>query len=202
MSSAVPALDFGSMTQTIQFLMEIDKLKSVQRRTKVMGTQRQENSAEHSWHFAIAALSLAPYASDEVNIQRVIQMALLHDIVEIDAGDVMVYDLAARAAIHDQEVAAAKRLFGILPEPQRGVFTALWQEYEAGESADARFALVLDRCMPMLMNLHNGGQSWVENDISLQQVLDRNTMIADIHPELWQYLEQHLQDAQRKGWLK
>ncbi|MCO7508165.1 HD domain-containing protein [Serratia fonticola] len=202
MSSAVPALDFGSMTQTIQFLMEIDKLKSVQRRTKVMGTQRQENSAEHSWHFAIAALSLAPYASDEVNIQRVIQMALLHDIVEIDAGDVMVYDLAARAAIHDQEVAAAKRLFGILPEPQRGVFTALWQEYEAGESADARFALVLDRCMPMLMNLHNGGQSWVENDISLQQVLDRNTMIADIHPELWQYLEQHLQDAQCKGWLK
>lgn len=202
MSSAVPALDFGSMTQTIQFLMEIDKLKSVQRRTKVMGTQRQENSAEHSWHFAIAALSLAPYASDEVDIQRVIQMALLHDIVEIDAGDVMVYDLAARAAIHDQEVAAAKRLFGILPEPQRGVFTALWQEYEAGESADARVALVLDRCMPMLMNLHNGGQSWVENDISLQQVLDRNTMIADIHPELWHYLEQHLQDAQRKGWLK
>ncbi len=202
MSSAVPALDFGSMTQTIQFLMEIDKLKSVQRRTKVMGTQRQENSAEHSWHFAIAALSLAPYASDEVDIQRVIQMALLHDIVEIDAGDVMVYDLAARAAIHDQEVAAAKRLFGILPEPQRGVFTALWQEYEAGESADARFALVLDRCMPMLMNLHNGGQSWVENDISLQQVLDRNTMIADIHPDLWHYLEQHLQDAQRKGWLK
>ena len=202
MSSAVPALDFGSMTQTIQFLMEIDKLKSVQRRTKVMGTQRQENSAEHSWHFAIAALSLAPYASDEVDIQRVIQMALLHDIVEIDAGDVMVYDLAARAAIHDQEVAAAKRLFGILPEPQRGVFTALLQEYEAGESADARFALVLDRCMPMLMNLHNGGQSWVENDISLQQVLDRNTMIADINPELWHYLEQHLQDAQRKGWLK
>ncbi|VTR27138.1 Uncharacterised protein [Serratia fonticola] len=85
---------------------------------------------------------------------------------------------------------------------KRGVFTALWQEYEAGESADARFALVLDRCMPMLMNLHNGGQSWVENDISLQQVLDRNTMIADIHPELWHYLEQHLQDAQRKGWLK
>lgn len=98
MSSAVPALDFGSMTQVIQFLMEIDKLKGVQRRTKVLGTQRQENSAEHSWHFAIAAMSLAPYAGDDVDIQRVIQMALLHDIVEIDAGDVLVYDLAARAA--------------------------------------------------------------------------------------------------------
>lgn len=202
MSSAVPALDFGSMTQVIHFLMEIDKLKDVQRRTKVLGSQRQENSAEHSWHFAIAALSLAPYASTEVDIQRVIQMALLHDIVEIDAGDVMVYDLAARAAIHDQEVAAAKRLFGLLPEPQRTSFTALWQEYEEGESADARFALVLDRSLPMLMNLHNKGQSWVENGISLEQVVARNAMIADIHPELWQHLHHHLQDAQRKGWLK
>jgi len=149
MSSAVPALDFGSMTQVIQFLMEIDKLKGVQRRTKVLGTQRQENSAEHSWHFAIAAMSLAPYAGDDVDIQRVIQMALLHDIVEIDAGDVLVYDLAARAAIHDQEVAAARRLFGMLPEAQREYFTALWQEYEDGESADARFALLLDRTCTM-----------------------------------------------------
>lgn len=202
MSSAVAALNFGSMTQVVQFLMEIDKLKNVQRRTKVLGTQRQENSAEHSWHFAIAALSLAPYAGEGVDIQRVIQMALLHDIVEIDAGDVFVYDLAAREAIHDQEVAAAKRLFGLLPEPQREYFTALWQEYEAGESADARFALVLDRSMPMLMNLHNEGQSWVENNVSLEQVVKRNSMIADIHPELWKHLLQHLQDAQRKGWLK
>ncbi|AHG19328.1 hydrolase [Chania multitudinisentens RB-25] len=202
MPSVVPTLDFGSMTQAIQFLMEIDKLKSVQRRTKVLGRQRQENSAEHSWHFAIAALSLAPYAGENVDIQRVIQMALLHDIVEIDAGDVMVYDLAARAAIHDQEIAAAKRLFGLLPEPQREYFTALWQEYEDGESADARFAQVLDRSMPILMNLHNEGQSWVENDIRLEQVLARNTMIADTQPELWKHLLQHLQDAQRKGWLK
>lgn len=202
MSSAVPALEFGAMTEVIRFLMEIDKLKSVQRRTKVLGTQRQENSAEHSWHFAIAAMSLAPYAGKGVDIQRVIQMALLHDIVEIDAGDVLVYDLAARAAVHDQEVAAARRLFGMLPEPQREYFTALWQEYEDAETADARFALVLDRTMPMLMNLHNEGQSWVENGISLEQVLSRNEMIAEVYPELWQHLLHHLQDAQRKGWLK
>ncbi|KEY59279.1 HD family hydrolase [Serratia sp. DD3] len=202
MSSAVPVLNFGSMTQVIQFLMEIDKLKSVQRRTKVLGTQRQENSAEHSWHFAVAAFSLAPYASKEVDIQRVIQMALLHDIVEIDAGDVFVYDLSARAEIHDQEVAAAKRLFGLLPEPQREQFTALWQEYEEGSSADARFAFMLDRAMPMLMNLHNQGQSWIENNVSLNQVLERNGVIGDIHPELWQHLLHHLQEAQRKGWLK
>jgi putative hydrolase of HD superfamily len=100
------------------------------------------------------------------------------------------------------EVAAARRLFGMLPDTQREYFTALWQEYEDGESADARFALVLDRTMPMLMNLHNQGQSWVENGISLEQVLARNTTIAEVQPELWKYLLQHLQDAQRKGWLK
>ncbi|RLM06159.1 HD domain-containing protein [Gibbsiella quercinecans] len=202
MSSAVPALDFGSMTQTVAFLMEIDKLKGVQRRTKVLDSQRHENSAEHSWHFAVAAMSMAPYAGEGVDIQRVIQMALLHDIVEIDAGDVLVYDLAARAAIHDQEVAAARRLFGILPQAQREYFTALWQEYEDNETPDARFALVLDRTMPMLMNLHNGGQSWVENNISLEQVVARNAMIGETYPELWHYLLQHLQEAQRKGWLK
>lgn len=131
-----------------------------------------------------------------------IQMALLHDIVEIDAGDVLVYDLAARAAIRDREVAAARRLFGMLPDAQREYFTALWQEYEDAESADARFALVLDRTMPMLMNLHNEGQSWAESGISLEPVLERNVLIADVHPELWHHLLQHLQDAQRKGWLK
>lgn len=99
MSLAV--LDFGPLTETIQFLMEIDKLKDIQRRTKVIASLRQENSAEHSWHFAVAAMSLAPYAGPDVDINRVIKMALLHDIVEIDAGDVIVYDLAARAAIHE-----------------------------------------------------------------------------------------------------
>jgi len=202
MSSATSVLDFGSMTQTIQFLMEIDKLKNVERHTKVLTNQRRENSAEHSWHFALAAMSMAPFAGPDVNINRVIQMALIHDIVEIDAGDVMVYDLAARAAVHDQEVLAAQRLFGILPEPQRTHFTQLWLEYEASETADARFALLLDRIMPMLMNLHNGGQSWVENDIALEQVLKRSQFIAEVHPELWSHLRQHLVDAQNKGWLK
>ncbi|WP_114194600.1 HD domain-containing protein [Edaphovirga cremea] len=202
MSVVSPVLDFGSMTDVIQFLMEIDKLKSVQRRTKVLGTQRQENSAEHSWHFAIAAMSLAPYAAKGVDIQKVIQMALLHDIVEIDAGDVMVYDLAARDAIHNIELAAAKRLFGMLPESLGKQFMALWNEYEAGESAEARFAQVIDRALPMIMNLHNQGQSWVENGIRLEQVLARNSNIADVNPELWQHLRKHLDYAHQQGWLK
>ncbi|RAW92116.1 HD domain-containing protein [Photorhabdus laumondii] len=201
MSLAVSVVDFGPFTNIVGFLMELDKLKKVQRRIKLLDNRRQENSAEHSWHLAIAAMSFAPYAQ-EVDIQRVIQMALIHDIVEIDAGDVMVYDLTAREAIHEQEVKAANRLFGLLPEPQKNHFMSLWQEYEAGESQDARFALTLDRLMPILMNLHNKGQSWVENNIHFEQVINRNKFIANTYPELWQYLLPQLETAQKKGWLK
>ncbi|QIZ45989.1 HD domain-containing protein [Dickeya zeae] len=202
MSSALPVLDFGPMTDVVKFLMEIDKLKSVQRRSKVIGTDRQEDSAEHSWHFAVAVMSLAPYADDTIDITRVLKMALIHDIVEIDAGDVLVYDLKAREAIQQQEQAAATRIFGLLPQPQHDQFLALWHEYEAGDSAEALFALMIDRVMPVLMNLHNGGQSWVEHGIRLEQVLSRNDFIQDINPALWGYLKQHLEDAQAKGWLK
>ncbi|MFC3394393.1 HD domain-containing protein [Brenneria rubrifaciens] len=201
MSSAPSVLNFGPLTDVIGFLMEIDKLKHVQRRSKIIGSDRHEDSAEHSWHFAVAAMALAPYAGKDVDMPRVIQMALIHDIVEIDAGDVMVYDLPARLAVHDREVAAAARIFGLLPEPQRRQFHALWLEYEAGETASAQFALMIDRIMPMLMNLHNGGQSWVENGIRLEQVLGRADFIANINPELWRYLKQHLEEAKAKGWL-
>lgn len=194
-------LAFGAMTDVVHFLMEIDKLKLVERRTKIIDHGRPENSAEHSWHFAVAAMSLAPFAPENVDISRVIQMALLHDIVEIDVGDVLVYDLAARAAIADKEAAAAIRLFGLLPEPQSTQFLQLWQEYEAGISADARFAGALDRILPILQNLHNEGQSWRENGISLEQVLQRNALVGESWPELWQHVVSHLYTAQEKGWL-
>ncbi|WP_245164461.1 HD domain-containing protein [Buttiauxella brennerae] len=194
-------LAFGAMTDVIHFLMEIDKLKLVERRTKIIGHGRPENSAEHSWHFAVAAMSLTPFAPENVDISRVVQMALLHDIVEIDVGDVLVYDLAARAAIADKEAVAAIRLFGLLPEPQSTQFLQLWQEYEAGISADARFAGALDRILPILQNLHNEGQSWRENGISLEQVLQRNTLVGESWPELWQHVVSHLYTAQEKGWL-
>lgn len=196
------ALAFGELTDIVAFLIEIDKLKNIQRRTKVLNTQRQENTAEHSWHFAVAAMTLAPYADDGVDMTRVTQMALIHDIVEIDAGDVLVYDLAGREAVHALEAKAAQRLFGLLPAPQRRQFHELWLEYEAGETPSARFALMIDRLMPVLMNLHNQGQSWVENGITLDQVLTRNAFIAEVYPALWTHLSQHLQQAQQRGWLK
>ncbi|WPU23779.1 HD domain-containing protein [Cedecea neteri] len=193
---------FGEMSEAIHFLMEIDKLKLVQRRTKIIGHEQHEDSAEHSWHFAVAAMSLAPWAREDVDIQRVIQMALLHDIVEIDVGDVLVYDIAAREAIAEKEAVAARRLFGLLPEPQGPQFLALWEEYEAGTTPDARFAGALDRILPILLNLHNQGQSWRENNISLQQVLTRNAQVGESWPELWQHVERQLYLAHEKGWLR
>lgn len=193
-------LNFGPFTEVVQFLMELDKLKCVYRKTELLDSSRNENTAEHSWHFAMAVMSFAPYVKG-IDTTRVLKMALLHDVVEIDAGDVMVYDIAAREAIHEQEVKAANRIFGLLPEPQQSQFLALWQEYEAGKSQDAQFANVIDRIMPILMNLHNNGQSWVQNNIRLEQVISRNSFIEQAFPELWEYLLPQLKQAQQKGWL-
>ena len=193
-------LNFGPFTEVIQFLMELDKLKSIYRKNKLLNNTRHENTAEHSWQFAMAAMSFAPYIK-AVDIQRVIRMALLHDVVEIDAGDVMVYDLAARAAVQKDEIKAAERIFALLPEPQSSEFLSLWKEYEAGESQDAKFANALDRVMPILLNLHNNGQSWVENNIRLEQVLSRNDFVEQVFPELWQYLLPQLKQAKQNGWL-
>ncbi|WP_340609426.1 HD domain-containing protein [Xenorhabdus bharatensis] len=201
MSKTVTAVDFGPFTDVISFIMELDKLKNVYRKTKILNNERHENSAEHSWHFALAVISFAPYAGN-VNISRVIQMALIHDIVEIDAGDVIAFDLAAREAIRDQEIQAAKRIFGLLPESQRDHFLALWHEYEDGETPEACFAKMLDRVMPVLMNLHNNGQSWVENGIRFEQAFNLLSFISESYPEFWKYLLPQLEAAREKGWFK
>ncbi|WP_199015857.1 HD domain-containing protein [Shimwellia pseudoproteus] len=182
--------------------MELDALKRVTRRTRLLNHGRHENSAEHSWHFAMAAMSLAPWAPEGTTISRVIEMALVHDIVEIDVGDVLVYDLAGRAAVAEREAAAARRIFGLLPAAQSARFLALWEEYEAGTTAEARFAGALDRLLPVIQNLHNEGQSWRENDIALEQVLSRNAHVAQTLPALWDYVEQQLYSARDQGWLR
>nr|WED67998.1 HD domain-containing protein [Pectobacterium colocasium] len=201
MSSSPSTLNFGSMTDVFGFLIEIDKLKSVQRRNKIIGSERHEDSAEHSWHFAVAAMALAPYAGEGVDIQRVIQMALIHDIVEIDAGDVIVYDFPPVWRFTIRKSLPPPAFLACCQSRSASNSTNLWEEYEANETPSAQFAMVLDRVMPMLMNLYNGGQSWVENGIRLEQVLERAEFIADINPELWQYLKQHLEEAKAKGWL-
>lgn len=196
----VEVVNFGAFTEVVQFLMELDKLKSIYRKNKLLNRERHENTAEHSWQFAVAAMSFAPYVQG-VNIEHAIKLALVHDIVEIDAGDVLVFDNAARDAIHAEEVKAANRIFNLLPSPQNTTLLALWNEYDALETPESLYANAIDRAMPMLMNLHNQGQSWVENHIRLEQVLSKCDYIEQILPEFYQQLKQQLELAQQKGWL-
>ena len=160
------------MQKIVDFVIELDKLKAVTRKTRPLGLVRQENSAEHSWQIAMLAASLEPYAGTKIDINRVISMLLVHDIGEIDTGDTIVYQTEGAVERKAAEWVAVKRIFGILATPQAAQFLALWEEFEADETPDARFANAADRAMLVLLNLANHGQSWIENGISYQRVID------------------------------
>lgn len=191
------------LEQQIAFVRELDKLKRVQRQTWLTDTSRKENSAEHSWHIAVMALVLGEYApSDDLDIGRVIQMLLIHDIVEIDAGDTFCYDQAAVARQADHEKRAAERLFGLLPPDLGGRLRSLWEEFEARRTPEALLAHSLDRLQPILNNFHSNGQSWRANGITRGQVRGRNRIVAEGAPVLWDYIEDLLQRAVQRGILK
>ena len=185
----------------IEFILEIDKLKSIVRRTYLLHSDRAENTAEHSWHLAIMAILLAEHANESVDIARVVKMVLIHDIVEIDAGDTYFYDSDAELDKHERECAAADRLFGILPSDQANELRELWEEFEAGQTAEARFALALDRFIPQLHNYHTQGRSWIEHGITADRVLERNASMAEGSQKLWERARSLLDDAVAKGFL-
>jgi putative hydrolase of HD superfamily len=182
-------MNASPLEQQLAFLLELDRLKSVRRRSYLAHEDRRENAAEHSWHVALMAVVLAGHANEAVDVCRTVMMLLVHDIVEIDAGDTFAYDPQAHATRSQREQAAADRLFGLLPEPQRGRLRALWEEFERGDSAEARFARAVDRLMPMLHNIYGGGRSWREHGVSLQQVLEYNAPINDGSRRLWAWAE-------------
>jgi putative hydrolases of HD superfamily len=185
----------------IQFILEIDKLKTVLRRTYLINEDRAENTAEHSWHLAIMAILLAEHANEPVDVGRVIKMVLVHDIVEIDAGDTYFYDTAAARDKAARERAAADRLFGILPEDQGRELRELWEEFEGRKTPEARFALALDRFIPQLHNYHTQGRSWMEHGITADRVLERNECMAQGSSKLWECARALLDDAVAKGLL-
>jgi putative hydrolases of HD superfamily len=190
------------MQQIVNFVLELDRLKGVTRKTKPIGLERYENSAEHSWQIAMLASSLAPFAAEPVDIQHVVEMLLVHDIGEIDTGDTIVFAEGGWDERKAAELAAAKRIFGLLPAEQGSRFLALWQEFETNETAESRFAHAADRAMPVLINLASGGQSWRENGITHEKVLARVAPpIRTGCPELWAYLEERLAEVKRLGWF-
>lgn len=190
------------LRKQLDFMIELDKMKNLYRQTYVLHEDRKENDAEHSWHLAILAMLLSEYSDEPVDVLRVIKMVLVHDVVEIDAGDTYCYDSEGYKSKAEREEKAAQRIFGLLPDDQREEFYALWREFEDSETADARFAAVLDRLQPLTLNYTKGGISWQEHGIRREQVLARNTEYFDVSDKIAEAIKEMIDDASDKGWLK
>lgn len=189
------------LSRQLEFVLELDKLKGVLRRT-IIGEGRRENSAEHSWHFALMAVLLAEYANEPIDLLRVVKMALVHDIVEIDAGDTFIYDEKGELDKAERENRAADRIFGLLPTDQAAELRSLWEEYERHETSEARFAAALDRLNPLMLNYARQGETWRQHGVRADRVFARNAGIAEGSSRLWDYARQLIADAVSKGYLE
>ncbi|MBW4539438.1 MAG: HD domain-containing protein [Myxacorys chilensis ATA2-1-KO14] len=197
-------MNFASarLQQQLHFIVEIDALKHVLRQTLLMDRSRRENDAEHSWHLAVMAIVLAEYAEPEVNLLRVLKMVLIHDLVEIDAGDTFCYDAQATLDQAEREQSAADRLFGLLPPDLNIELRSLWDEFETKATPDACFAAALDRLQPVLHNYYTEGGTWKKADITVEQVRRRVAPILKASPLLAQFVENLIQDALVQGFIR
>lgn len=190
------------LIQQINFIKEIDKIKYIQRKTKLINSDRPENDAEHSWHLAMMTIVLAKHADMPIDVLKVVKMVLIHDIVEIDAGDTFIYDTTKSHANTDNELMAAKRIFGLLPQEQSEELIALWQEFEAGETNEAKFAKAMDRLEPLLQNTSNNGGTWSEFNVDYGKVYEKKKVIKEGSAVLWDFAEKLINESVEKGILK
>lgn len=198
----MPQAGSERLTRQLAFFLEADRLKTVLRRTLAAGASRRENAAEHSWHLVLMALLLHEYAAEpKPDLARALKMLVVHDLVEIDAGDTFAYDDEAHRDKAEREERAARRLFGLLPDDQREEFYALWKEFEERRTPEAKFAAALDRLQPMMLNYASSGYAWKRYGVTAGQVLDRNRIIADGSPALWEYAETLVREAVSLGFL-
>ena len=185
--------------QQMKFILEIDKVKNVFRQTYLADGNRKENDAEHSWHMAIMAFLLKEYAQEEVDIMRVVLMVLIHDLVEIDAGDTYAYDLDGLQTKREREVKAAERIFGLLPKDQEEQFRELWDEFEAYESAEAKYAHMLDNFQPLMLNDALDGKSWKEHKVKKSQIYSRNAKTMEGSEKIWEFMKDLVQKNIDRG---
>jgi putative hydrolase of HD superfamily len=201
--SGIRPIDSKRFKSQIEFILEVDKLKQILRRTTLLDRSRQENSAEHSWHLALIVLVLSEYVeADNLNLLRVIKLLLTHDLVEIDAGDTYCYDESGIQDQKEREIRAADRIFKILPEDQAKSFRGLWDEYEDRKTPESRFANALDRFQPLLHNYFTQGHSWRQHGIQKKQVLSRMQPVEEGASLLWDYVTALIDDAVEKGFLE
>ena len=191
-----------SLLKQIAFIKEIDKLKYIQRKTKLFNSDRHENDAEHSWHLAMMTIVLAEHSDTPIDVLKVLKMVLIHDIVEIDAGDTFIYDATKNHTNTHEELLAAKRIFGLLPTEQAEEFIAVWEEFEAGKTDEAKFARSMDRFEPLLQNASNQGGTWAEFKVPYQKVYDKKKAIKNGSTTLWNYAENLLNESVDRGILK
>jgi len=190
------------LRRQIEFIAECDKLKEIFRQTQNTQSRRAENDAEHSWHLCLCVIVLAEHANaPHVDILRVLKMVIVHDLVEIDAGDTFGYDTAGQVDQHARECVAADRIFGLLPTDQARDFRALWDEFEAQQTPEAKFALAVDRFQPVLLNCRTDGGGWKRHGVTQDRILARNSKIADGSTAVWQEVEQMIQAVVDRGHL-
>lgn len=190
------------LEQQVNFIVEIDKVKNIFRQTYLADANRKENDAEHSWHLAISAFLLKEHVKEEVDLLKTILMVLIHDLVEIDAGDTYAYDDAGAIDKREREEKGAERIFGMLPEDQGTYFRELWEEFEAYESADAKFAHLLDNFQPLLLNDVSNGKSWEEHGVKKSQIYKRNAKIEETSVPVWEYMKALVQKHIELGHVK
>jgi len=191
------------LAKQIEFIKEIDKLKKIYRQSVISDGSREENDAEHSWHLAVMAMVLHEYANDrQLDLLKVIKMVLIHDIVEIDAGDTFIYDVKGNANKLEREEKAAQRIFGILPKEQALEFINLWREFEEKNTMEAKFAAALDRLEPLILNSLTGGHTWKKYGIKSKTVREKNLQVKDGSVEIWHYINDLITECIEKGLLE
>ncbi|PZR22689.1 MAG: phosphohydrolase [Flavobacterium psychrophilum] len=195
-------MNADNLLKQVAFIKEIDKLKYIQRRTRLFNSDRHENDAEHSWHLAMMAIVLAEHSDKPVDVLKVVKMVLMHDLVEIDAGDTFIYDTVKNHDNTYEERLAAQRIFGLLPEEQAKDYIAIWEEFERGITDEAKFARAMDRFEPLLQNTSNNGGTWAEFDVRYEKVYNKKKVIGDGSSSIWEYAERLINESVDKGVLK
>lgn len=195
-------MQFERLSKQLEFIVEIDKLKYIKRKTKLFNSDRHENDAEHSWHLAMMVMTLAEHANEEIDMLKVLRMVLIHDLVEIDAGDTFLFDTTKDHDNTAEELVAAKRIFGLLPQDQTTEFLNVWEEFENAETAEAKFAKTIDRFEPILQNMSNGGGTWVEYNVALKSIWEKLKPIKAGSDVIWDYSENLIEQSIASGILK